>query len=223
MLRDPKTGLIPRGIRNREMAWVKSVPVRENGLFNNPLLNNNYIPVGPTQNGGRTRAFAYDVRYNGSSNRVVLSGGINGGIFRSIDGGASWYFVHPVDEVRSVSCLVQDPRPGFQDTWYAGTGEAIGVSASIPAGFVLGNGIFKSTDNGATWTKLPNTGDNNPSTFTEFDIVNRMAIHPVTGDIYAAIQRRIVRSTDGGNSWTNVLYWHNACNKHWWFCRCNDQ
>lgn len=205
MLRDPKTGLIPRGIRNREMAWVKTVPVRENGLYNNPLLNNNYIPVGPTQNGGRTRAFAYDIRYNGSSNRVVLSGGINGGIFRSIDGGASWYFVHPVDEVRSVSCLVQDPRPGFQDTWYAGTGEAIGVSASIPAGFVLGNGIFKSTDNGATWSKLPNTGDNNPSTFTEFDIVNRMAVHPVTGDVYAAIQRRIVRSTDGGNSWATVL------------------
>jgi hypothetical protein len=205
MLRDPKTGKIPEGIKNREMAWVKRMPFRESGWFNEPLTENKYVAVGPSQRGGRTRTFAYDLRFNGSTNRVMLSGGINGGIFRSTDGGSSWDFVHPADEVRSVSCLVQDPRPGFQDTWYAGTGEAIGVSASIPAGFVLGNGILKSTDNGQTWTKLAITGDNNPTNFSEFDIVNRMAIHPVTGDVYAAIQRRIVRSSDGGISWSNVL------------------
>lgn len=204
-LRDPKTGEIPRGIVNREMAWVKNMPIRQNGLFNNPLVDNNYIAVGPTLNGGRSRAFAYDIRFNGSSNRVMLSGGINGGIFRSTDGGATWNFVHPVDEVRSLSSLAQDPRPGFQDTWYAGTGEAIGVSAGIPAGFVLGNGMFKSTDNGQTWTKLANTADNNPTNFSVFDIVNRIAVHPVTGDVYAAVQRRINRSTDGGNTWTTVL------------------
>jgi hypothetical protein len=205
MMRDPKTGRIPEGIRAREMAWVKTMPVRENGLFNNPLVANNYIAVGPTQNGGRTRAFAFDLRYNGTSNRVVISGGINGGIFRSTDGGATWTFVHPVDEVRSLSAIVQDPRPGFQDTWYAGTGEAIGVSASIPAGFVLGNGMFKSTDNGVTWSKLASTADNNPANFSAFDIVNRLAINPTNGDVYAAIQRRIVRSSDGGNSWSEVL------------------
>ena len=205
MLRDPKTGKIPEGIRNREMAWVKRMPFRESGMFNNPLTENKYVAVGPSQRGGRTRAFAFDLRFNGSTNRVMLSGGINGGIFRSTDGGSNWSFVHPVDEVRSVSCLVQDPRPGFQDTWYAGTGEAIGVSASIPAGFVLGNGILKSTNNGLTWSKLSVTADNDPTNFSEFDIVNRMAIHPVTGDVYAAIQRRIVRSSDGGNSWSNVL------------------
>ncbi len=37
MLRDPKTGKIPEGIRNREMAWVKRMPFRESGMFNNPL------------------------------------------------------------------------------------------------------------------------------------------------------------------------------------------
>jgi photosystem II stability/assembly factor-like uncharacterized protein len=204
-MRDPVTNRIPDGIQAREMAWVKNVPVRQNGLFNNALVANNYIPVGPTQNGGRTRAFAYDVRFNGTSNRVVISGGINGGIFRSTDGGATWTFVHPANEVRSVSSIVQDPRAGFQDTWYAGTGEAIGVSASIPAGFVLGNGLFKSTNNGLTWTKVDGTADDNPTNFTQFDVVNRLAIDPTNGNVYAAIQRRIVRSVDGGANWTEVL------------------
>lgn len=205
MLRDPATGKIPEGIRNKELEWVKTMPSRDNGMLNRVGTANNYVAVGPTQNGGRTRALAYDIRYNGASNKIMLSGGINGGIFRSTNGGVSWTFVHPVDEIRSVSCLAQDPRPGFQDTWYAGSGESIGVSASLPSGFVLGNGILKSTDNGLTWNKLGNTADNIPSNFTFFDIVNRIAVNPTNGHVYAAIQQRIVRSTDGGTTWNTVI------------------
>jgi hypothetical protein len=214
LLRDPRTGKIPEGIRAREIAWAKKMPVRNFNYFNNtsgvnqmnaPEVANKYIAVGPTQNGGRTRALAFDMRYNGSSNKVILTGGINGGIFRSIDGGATWAFVHPENEIRSVSCLAQDPRPGFQDTWYAGTGEPIGTSAAYPNAFVFGNGILKSTDNGATWNMLPSTADNDPTVFSEFDIVGRIAVHPLTGDIYAAVQRRIMRSKDGGSTWSTVL------------------
>jgi hypothetical protein len=210
-LRDPKTGRIPEGIARIEREWVRGMPIRVSGIrveadgTNSVQAANTYIPVGPTQNGGRIRALAHDIRYNGTTNQVILTGGINGGIFRSTNGGQSWAFVHPLNELRSVSCLAQDPRPGFQDTWYAGTGEAIGVSASLPAGFVIGNGIFKSTDNGQTWSLLATTADNNPSNFTFFDIVHRIAVNPTNGHVYAAIQQRIVRSTDGGASWSPVL------------------
>jgi len=78
--------------------------------------------------------------------------------FRSEDGGTTWKFVHPTNEVRSVSTIAQDPSS--PDTWYAGTGEAIGVSAGYPNAFVYGNGIFKSTDNGKTWSALTSTTDN---------------------------------------------------------------
>ena len=210
LARDPRTGKIPDGIRQQELDWAKYAPTRQS-LTPNALVANNYISIGPSRNGGRTRALAFDVRNNGTSNRVVLAGGINGGIFRSTDGGVNWRYVHPSEEVRSVSCLAQDPRPGFQDTWYAGTGEAIGTSASYPTGFVFGYGIFKSTDNGLTWTKLASTQGTTSSTNNQFgfdnsfDLVSNLAVHPVTGHIYAAVHSSIARSTDGGNSWASVL------------------
>jgi hypothetical protein len=210
-LRDPKTGRIPEGISRIEREWVRGMPIRISGVLTNAdgtnslQAANTYIPVGPTQNGGRIRALAYDIRYNGTTNQVILTGGINGGIFRSTNGGQTWTFVHPLNELRSVSCLAQDPRPGFQDTWYAGTGEGVGVSAIFPAGFVIGNGVFKSTDNGQTWSLLSSTADNNPANFSFFDIVHRIAVNPTNGHVYAAIQQRIMRSTDGGSTWSVVL------------------
>jgi photosystem II stability/assembly factor-like uncharacterized protein len=49
-----------------------------------------------------------------------MAGGVSGGLFRSTDGGANWTRVTPANEVHNVSSIAQDPRNGFQDTWYAG-------------------------------------------------------------------------------------------------------
>src|SRR6187551_295820 len=81
MARDPRTGLIPNNIRKLELDFAKNSPTRQSGLVS-ALVANNYAAVGPSRNGGRTRALTFDIRNNGTSNRVVLSGGINGGIFR---------------------------------------------------------------------------------------------------------------------------------------------
>lgn len=203
--RDPNTGEIPDDIRELETEWVKTVRFRRSGMQGS-LVRNTYSAVGPTQNGGRTRALAFDVRFNGTSNRVVLSGGVQGGIFRSEDGGLTWAFVHPANEVRSVTCIAQDPRPGQQDTWYAGTGEAIG-SAYYPNALVFGYGMFKSIDNGKTWTKIASTvGSTAEFSFdNSFDFNHNIAVHPTTGDVYVAAHQNILRSTDGGTSWTSVL------------------
>ena len=199
--RDLKTGQIPEGIRAKELEWLKSQPVNNNNLFQS-VVNNSYESVGPTQNGGRTRTIVYDKR----SNKVVLAGGISGGIFRSEDGGSTWKFVHPVNEVRSVSSIAQDPSK--PDTWYAGTGEAIGVSAAYPNAFVYGNGILKSTDNGKTWTTLSSTADNISNNFGFFDIIHKIVVHPTNSYVYAAVHRKIMRSKDGGSTWETVL----SCN-----------
>lgn len=200
--RDLRTGTIPEGIHAKELEWLKSQPVNSSGAFQS-VVANSYEAVGPTQNGGRTRTIVHDKRYNGSSNKVILAGGISGGIFRSEDGGSTWKFVHPVNEVRSVSTLAQDPSK--PDTWYAGTGEAIGVSAAYPNAFVYGNGILKSTDNGKTWTTLTITADNVIQNFGFFDIIHKIIVHPKNSDVYAAIHRKIMRSKDGGSTWETVL------------------
>lgn len=202
--RDPRTGQIPDGIRQRELAWVQSVSGRRTGMLNADV-NNTYEAVGPSVNGGRTRALGVDVRYNGTTNKVVIAGGVNGGIFRSSDGGLTWSFVHPANEIRSVTCIAQDPRPGFQDIWYAGTGEQ-NQTAEYPNAFVLGFGMFKSIDNGLTWTKLAATATGTEFTFDSFfDLNFNIAVNPANGDVYVAGQEAILRSLNGGIAWAVVL------------------
>lgn len=211
LLRDPRTGKIPADIRKKEMELLKTLPSKSDPAYRD-MVNNTYTAVGPTQNGGRTRALAFDSRYNGSTNKVILAGGVNGGIFRSTDGGATWAFVSPENEIHSVSCFAQDPIT--KDTWYAGTGgEVSGASAAdISSYLVPGFGIYKSINNGATWTRLTSTTSgsqtpSNPNSLIDnvFDMVYRIVVHPTTGDVYAAVQNTIMRSSNGGTSWSAVL------------------
>ena len=215
MLKDPATGLIPKNIFELEHRFAKNLPVKmidpSGGSSSRTEILNNYLEAGPNNIGGRTRALAYDVRYNGGTNKVVIGGCVSGGIMRSTDGGATWVRVTPENDIHTFTAVAQDPRPGSQDTWYAGGGEAYGNSASIPyAAAFLANGIWKSTNNGATWTKLTNTiTDVNGSVLgggtleafdNTFDLVHRMVVSPVDGTLYVAGHRRVVRSTDGGAS-----------------------
>ena len=217
MIKDPVTGEVPFGMREREIEFAKTIPIRYGTSSNNRTsVLNNYLPAGPNNIGGRTRALAYDIRYNGSSNRVIVAGSVSGGIMRSADAGASWTRVTPSNEIHSVTSVAQDPRPGNQDIWYAGGGEYLGSSPDgIGAGY-FSFGLFKSTDNGITWTRLPmnNITDQAgnliapgvPERFDNtFDFVHKIAVNPVNGDVYVAGHRRVLRSSNGGTSFQTVF------------------
>ena len=204
MLRNPATGSIPEGVHLLERQQAKEIQEFQ-GLMK-PMAVNAYLFQGPDNLGGRTRAIAYDVRYNGSSNQVILAGGVSGGIFKSTNDGASWSRKSPLDQLFSVTSVAQDPRPGFQDTWYYATGEALGNSASGSGGaFYLGNGIYKSTDNGETWTRLPNSNTTSLEAFNaRQDLISKVIVD-ADGVVYFAAADGIYRSTDGGSTWSLVL------------------
>jgi hypothetical protein len=217
MVKDPATGKIPFGIYEQELALAKTIPEKGFDLNNASRIEalNTYYPAGPNNQGGRTRAVAYDIRYNGTSNRVLIAGGVSGGIMRSADAGANWTRVSPDGEIHNLSCLAQDPRPGSQDIWYAGGGEYNGSSTDEIGAVYFGFGLYKSTNNGVSWTRLPlaATDINGAAlaagvleTFDNaYDYVHKIIINPTNGDVYVGGHRRLLRSTNGGTSFNAVF------------------
>jgi hypothetical protein len=219
LLKSPVTGRIPTDIRTRELSAARLIPEKTYGRNSGMLttLNlNTYTAAGPDSIGGRTRALAYDKRFGTAGNQVLLSGSVSGGIMRSTDGGNTWTRVSPENDIHALTALAQDPRAGNEDTWYAGGGEFISNSASATGAPYMGFGIWKSTNNGVSWTKLPLTALDIDGATTigaglleefdnPFDFVHKIFVNPANGHVYVAGHRRLLRSTNGGASW-NVVF-----------------
>jgi len=143
--------------------------------------------LGPGNIGGRVRALVV----HPTTTTTMFAGSVGGGIFKTINGGATWA---PVDDFMAnlaVSTIVM--KPGTPSTMYAGTGEGFYNSDGI-----RGAGVFMSTDSGTTWSQLGSTA--NSSWF----YVNKLAMSPDGAVILAATRSGVFRSTDAGTSWTNT-------------------
>lgn len=203
-LGDPATGKIPENIRQLELAFAATLP-------NDAALQVNRMPVlsmtnrGPWNVGGRTRALGIDV----SNENRILAGTPSGGMWLSTDGGASWGQTNSLAQLKNATCLAQDRRPTHTNVWYYGSGEAYGASASGSSAYYLGDGLFKSTDGGVSWTQLTSTGAGAPNSFTtNFQLVWNVATDVSAADsieeVYAATYGAIYRSINGGTTWTTV-------------------
>ena len=131
---------------------------------------------------------------------VAYAGSASGGIFKTIDGGIHWEPIFDDVEVSSVGALAL--APSDPNVLWAGTGET-----HIRSHISIGDGIYKSTDGGATWRHmgLDATGR-----------IARITIHPTNPDVvYAAAlghaygpqqERGVYRTMDGGGTWERVLF-----------------
>lgn len=208
-LRNPNTNEIPADIRNAELTFSSKIAPGDdskrsitNAAKSSKAGSFSYWEKrGPYNVGGRTRALAIDR----TNENVILAGGVSGGLWRSINGGESWKKVTTRRQSPSITCIVQDPRPGKHNTWYYGSGERFGNSAGAGGAFFQGTGVYKSTNGGRTWKLLEATNDNNVSAFSPFDLINSIAINPTNGDIYVGTFNGVHRSQDSGNSFTEVL------------------
>lgn len=204
-LADPATGKIPAYMRQRELAFAATLPTDANILGKISGSSNSFVPRGPNNVAGRTRAIAIDV----TDNNVMFAGSVSGGVFRTSDGGASWSKVSESNGFQGIIAIVQDQRPGHTSDWYYQTGEGYGTSASAPGAFFLGNGLYKSTDSGLTWTAITSTNSNSPQSFnSSWEIGWNLAIDnsdTIQTKLYAAVYGVVYKSFDGGATWSPAV------------------
>jgi len=152
--------------------------------------------IGPPR-GGRVVAVAGDPE----DRAVFYFGACAGGVWKTIDGGIYWRCVSDgffgSAAIGAIEVARSDPN-----VIYAGTGET-----EIRLDVSWGDGVYRSTDAGRTWSHLG---------LRESKFIGRIRIHPddpdlvyvaALGDVFGPNEERgVFRSRDGGKTWSKVLY-----------------
>ncbi|HKR03015.1 MAG TPA: T9SS type A sorting domain-containing protein [Bacteroidia bacterium] len=145
---------------------------------------------GPYNLSGRTRAILPDM----TDPNLLFAGVTTGGLWKSTDAGLSWSPINDQTIGNNLTCI--DQNPFNPDIIYYGTGEHKNRKIEDK-----GNGIYKSTDHGLTFSQIPGT-DN-----TSFELINALKhslVDPNT--IYVGTTfNGLYRSNDGGTSWQTIF------------------
>src|SRR5438067_3758337 len=152
--------------------------------------------IGPAVMGGRIDDFAVV----DSNPDIIYVGTASGGIFKTTNGGITWeplFDDQPVSTIGDIAIAPSDPS-----IVWVGSGEANNRQSSS-----WGNGVYKSTDAGKTWTHMG---------LDKTMHIGRIVIHPTDPNVvYVAAggnlwgpskDRGVYKTTDGGKSWTNALF-----------------
>lgn len=123
---------------------------------------------------------------------IIYISAAGGGVWKSTDGGNTWTVLTDGLPTTYSGALAFDPTN--PDIIYYGMGELHYCGDCYP-----GDGLFKSTDGGATWTKIALTNEVG-------SYISRIAIRPDNPDvIFVASNQGLARSTDGGSTWNWIF------------------
>ncbi|HET9401854.1 MAG TPA: hypothetical protein VFO34_12980 [Candidatus Acidoferrales bacterium] len=178
------------------MAVTLCVVLGTSAQVNNDLYSGlQWRNVGP-YHGGRIAAVTGVIGEPGT----FYVGLPQGGIWKTTSGGMTWYPIFDqVTEVDSIGAI--QVAPSDPNIIYAGSGDVV----SNPNTGTNGNGMYKSTDAGKTWSHIGLEGTTR---------IPKIVVDPKNPNIVIAIamggptgtQRGIFRTENGGQSWTNVLH-----------------
>src|SRR5690348_9980697 len=194
---EQKAGEQKAGTAGEQAAEPGKTETEEAGEQKGPWHGLTWRLVGPFR-GGRVLAVTGVI----GDPHTYYFGGVAGGVWKSTDGGLTW---RPMtDKVKDMSPSIGAiaVAPSDPNVIYAGTGEAC-----IRGNIVGGNGVYKSVDAGKTWSY---------GGLRDTQAIGRIIVNPKNADIafVAALghpfgpnpERGIFRTTDGGKTWSKVLY-----------------
>jgi len=151
--------------------------------------------IGPFR-GGRTKAICGVA----SEPHVFYIAQVDGGIWKTTDDGVTWKPIFDAEPTQSIGAL--EVAPSNPNIIYAGSGEGL-----QRPDLSVGDGMWKSTDAGKTWTHIG---------LDDAEQIAQLAIDPTNPDrVFVAVvghpygpsaMRGIYRTTDGGQTWEKVLY-----------------
>jgi photosystem II stability/assembly factor-like uncharacterized protein len=125
---------------------------------------------------------------------------VNGGIWKTDDCGRVWWPIFDDQPTQSIGAIAV--APSNPSIIYAGSGEGL-----HRPDLAVGNGVYKSTDAGKTWTHLG---------LSDAQQIPQIVVDPTNPNrVFAAVlghpfgpneERGVYRSLDGGQTWKRVLY-----------------
>ena len=132
---------------------------------------------------------------------TYYAGAASGGVWKTTDGGRTFEPVFDDQDVQAIGALAV--APSNPSIVWAGTGEAWAIRDAD----VMGDGVYRSTDAGKTWTHLG---------LEQTGRIGRIVIHPTNPDVVYVCalgrttgpqqERGVYRTTDGGTTWKRTLF-----------------
>ncbi|MEO8513270.1 MAG: T9SS type A sorting domain-containing protein [Ignavibacteria bacterium] len=182
---------LPKEVHSQMWTDIRNLPSEKD--FDSPV-ENKWRVIGPYgMNDNNTSA-----KYTGRILDVEVDNTTSVRVATATGGLWGYFGAFPLPLSDDINCLAIgsfDSYPGNSNTILLGTGEYYTGSPSYQN---VGNGLWKTTDGGYTWTHITMTPEPQGFSRIRYSTQNPNIVHAATVDGY-------YRSTNSGSTWTKVL------------------
>jgi len=131
---------------------------------------------------------------------VFYFGAAAGGVWKTIDSGATWRPLFDEQPISSIGAIAV--APSNPSVVYVGSGEG-----ALRGNITYGNGVYKSTDAGKSWTHIGLADTRQIGALIVDPKDPNIVLVAAIGHAFGAnAERGVFRSTDGGKTWSKTLY-----------------